>query len=560
MKNCLTLFFALAAATLCPSAANAFDFTDGVLCYTVISETDLTCKVDRPQADELSYPDNLVIPETVSNGTKTYKVVAIGSNSILGASCTSISIPNSVNTIEGLAMAWCPNITELVIPNSVTEIGNAAFRACRALVSVKLPDSITEIAPSLFYDCAKLPSIDIPESVTKIGDMAFCRCSALASVKMPESVSEIGSEAFLGCSSLTSAPIPPSSTTIAPGAFYNCKNITSVVIPETVTEIGDNAFCNCTNLSSVEFAKAGSDARSENTEIARIGDCAFYKSGLTSIQLPNSVTEIGEGAFYETPLESIEIPGSVNILGHNAFGLCAGIKSLKFADSDTPLGMPYVTLNSEGNAINIAAFSYATPDEIYFGRPLICASESKDLCESVLGTSANQWFLYCTTPLIENDSYTGMGYSFEPKKITISVKDIPADVLAFLPATPTLTLTNKVETIADEALKRLKDLTEINVENPVPPVLGTGSFTEEQYRTIKVNIPDGTLAAYQSADEWKKFLNISGIDDAIAQPAPALQDIFNLQGVCLKRAATQADIDALSPGLYIISGKKILIK
>lgn len=36
--------------------------------------------------------------------------------------------------------------------------------------------------------------------------------------------------------------------------------------------------------------------------------------------------------------------------------------------------------------------------------------------------------------------------------------------------------------------------------------------------------------------------------------------LYNLQGVCLKRNATQDDVDALAPGLYIIGGKKVLVK
>ena len=39
-----------------------------------------------------------------------------------------------------------------------------------------------------------------------------------------------------------------------------------------------------------------------------------------------------------------------------------------------------------------------------------------------------------------------------------------------------------------------------------------------------------------------------------------LFDIFNLQGVCLKRNATQEDVDALVPGVYIIGGKKVVLR
>ena len=49
--------------------------------------------------------------------------------------------------------------------------------------------------------------------------------------------------------------------------------------------------------------------------------------------------------------------------------------------------------------------------------------------------------------------------------------------------------------------------------------------------------------------------------ERLEQSIPNLPaDIFNLQGVCVKRNATQEDIDALTPDIYIIGGKKIVVK
>lgn len=37
-------------------------------------------------------------------------------------------------------------------------------------------------------------------------------------------------------------------------------------------------------------------------------------------------------------------------------------------------------------------------------------------------------------------------------------------------------------------------------------------------------------------------------------------DIYNMQGMCLKRNASKEDVNNLSPGLYIINGKKVIVK
>lgn len=53
---------------------------------------------------------DVVIPATVTNGTKTYRVIAIG----------------------GSAFAYCSSLTSITIPNSVTIIKHHAFESCRA--------------------------------------------------------------------------------------------------------------------------------------------------------------------------------------------------------------------------------------------------------------------------------------------------------------------------------------------------------------------------------------------------------------------------------------------
>ena len=51
----------------------------------------------------------------------------------------------------------------------------------------------------------------------------------------------------------------------------------------------------------------------------------------------------------------------------------------------------------------------------------------------------------------------------------------------------------------------------------------------------------------------------TGLDDILTSDERE-DSIYTLQGVCLKRDATQSDIDALAPGIYIIGGKKVVVK
>ena len=50
----------------------------------------------------------------------------------------------------------------------------------------------------------------------------------------------------------------------------------------------------------------------------------------------------------------------------------------------------------------------------------------------------------------------------------------------------------------------------------------------------------------------------TGIDD-ITIDTDNRNDVYNLQGICIRRNATQADIDALPAGIYIVNGRKLIV-
>ncbi|MDE6278835.1 MAG: hypothetical protein K2M05_02575, partial [Paramuribaculum sp.] len=89
--------------------------------------------------------------------------------------------------------------------------------------------------------------------------------------------------------------------------------------------------------------------------------------------------------------------------------------------------------------------------------------------------------------------------------------------------------------------------------------------------------PPGSIYYYESKNREPRPVNlndrfnftvslkpyVSGIDDISADEEDnsyAPEGIYNLQGMRLSPTATEADINALTPGLYIINGKKMMIR
>lgn len=129
-------------------------------------------------------------------------------------------------------------------------------------------------------------------------------------------VTEIANSAFANCSNLAAIDIPDTVEKIGESAFF-ASGIESVVIPDTVTEIGSYAFANCENLAEVDLGN--------NVEV--IGKQSFAYTAVKYIYFPRDVREIGAGAFLScTRLENLTFYGKfgeLKTIGDSAFRLCA---------------------------------------------------------------------------------------------------------------------------------------------------------------------------------------------------------------------------------------------
>lgn len=275
---------------------------------------------------------------TITSVTIPNTVKSINSESFLNCTgLTSVTIPSSITSIGNSAFYNCTGLTDVSIPFGVTSIYGYAFYGCTGLTNVMLPSSITIIDTQVFYECSNLGNISveassttysaaggvlfnkeettliqypggkigaytIPSAVTSIDSYAFASCAGLTSVIIPHGVTSIAQNTFRSCTGLTSVTIPSSVTTIDNYAFYDCTDLTTVTVPSSVTNIGDNVFHYCASLTSVMISSG----------VTRIGSYAFrYCSGLTSVTIPASVTNIGFYAFAEcSNLTSITVPSS----------------------------------------------------------------------------------------------------------------------------------------------------------------------------------------------------------------------------------------------------------
>ena len=264
-----------------------------------------------------------------------------------------------ITEIGAGAFAGCENMTSITIPDSVKTINNEAFEDCTALTSINIPSSVTEIGGSVFSGCTKLETITvaadnqryrsedntiidkstdtlvlvagckgtaaIPEGIKVIGEGAFKDCASLEDITVPDGLTEIKPYAFYGCSGLRSMDIPETVIKIGEHAFELCSGVETLNIPRGVTYIGDSAFENCYALTAAEFP----DSPEENgLGISLFKNC----SSLKVIALTRGIAAVPEECFMGcSSIASIRFYQGTKTIGKNAFNGAAGLESVQIS-------------------------------------------------------------------------------------------------------------------------------------------------------------------------------------------------------------------------------------
>lgn len=206
-------------------------------------------------------------------------------------------------------------ITSVTIPNTVETIGSSAFNGCMNLANVKISENAWEILPNVFTDTPYIEkfkneefvilgdsvlvqyngnssNVVIPENVKHIGS-AFTGSETIKSVTLHDRVFTIGSEAFAG-SSISRVEGGKNLVFIGYSAFNYCPSLYYIELSDSLKKIDDYAFVSCYGLKYLKLGKG----------IEYIGYEAFYStSNLKYVYLPKSLLQKNEDGTYKTTID-----------------------------------------------------------------------------------------------------------------------------------------------------------------------------------------------------------------------------------------------------------------
>ena len=419
------------------------------------------------------YSGDIVIPEIVTYDGADYKVESMCSFAY--TKITSIEIPSSISIIRSRAFKNCTSLKKVIFNPGVSMIYAQAFEGSDNIESI-ICLSTTPPECQMYAFSSKVYSncvLTVPGNAVnayrradewrsfshiEAGEMTgFTENGIVYSIVSAEDKTvEVVAPAFNAYSGNIQIPAEASGYTvigIGRNAFNNAKELESVTLPTSIRYIEEGAFQKAVSLTVLELPEG----------LERIGDRAFWESGITSLVIPSSVSTIGED-FASDELKSLSVA----------------------AGNETYSTIGDVLYNKEKTALLYACKSITSIDM----PATLKRIESEALCGCIQ-----------LTKVVIPDNVISIGYR------------------AFLACSgiTSMTLGKSVGNIGEDALYACTALRELTVLAEVPPTFqncstyGDKEFDEEVYTYCQLTVPEDSKDAYSNTMPWSKFSKMSEI-------------------------------------------------
>ena len=367
------------------------------------------------------------------------------------------------------------------------------------------------------------------------------------------------SNEYYGCTALTQATINATGS-LGESCFEGCTALTQADI-NVNGSLGASCFEGCTALTQADINVNGD-----------LGSSCFQGcTALTQAILGDSITEIPSSCFEDcSALPEITIPAAVKRIDNNVFEGCTSLANVTIADRDSVLTLGY----------NKAYYSSEDGEPMFADCPLQTVYIGGNISYSTDASAGYSPFYRNTslesvtitdkeTEISENEFYGCTNL----KNVTLGdgIETIGSYAFSGCAALTDFTFGSSLKSIGEEAFSDCTAMTRLVSRTAEPPVCGPQALDDINKWTCKLYVPDASIDAYQSADQWKEFFFITDIAHAVDDGGSAADrilsgrvQVFDLSGRQVKEARNANSIDevlnGLPSGTYILRGSGAAMK
>lgn len=466
---------------------------------------------------------------------------------------TQVIFPESLITIGAYSLYENEEIDNLVLPAALKRIGSSAFRDCINMKEVTGGINLEKIESYAFFGCENLERFETGDALKIIDDYAFNTNLELQDFHLSTSLEKIGNSALpkINCETLDLSNFPLEY--IGNKVFRDNNYIKSVKLPSVLKHLGEYSFLRCKNLKEIELHATttsigyASFAYCESLESAILDSqildiptaCFTSCVSLKDFVIPESVIKIGNYVFQDDcELTHIRVQENVQEIGRYTFCGCNKLENIELPQGLTSLG---------------------------FGTFAECTSLKPFQLPEHLTKIEKSLFLGCE--------------AFHEFKIHDRITSIEERAFEWCENLKKITIGREVSKIDDNAFRFCYKLTSVTCFADEPPILTSENvFTRNTYNGV-LYVPAESYELYLEAPFWNKFYDIKPIDNTGSNDGDdsegdngdndqeggvntiegdsQIYKIFDLSG---QYVGNSDEIQNLKPGIYIIAGKKIIIK
>ena len=487
---------------------------------------------------------DLVIPSTVRYNDVTYAVVALYDNRNDQNKVRTLTLPRTLRHINDYGLSDYRAITDIEIPANVERMGNYIVEDCpqlqRIKVNAEVPPTLESLGGDSYYEDGYATDRYIKIIIPRESFHAY----RLVSAWNTDHNVLIGGDEGVTVSTGKIAAGDLGHVVIEEAGYL--QEVNKLIIEGELNADDWSKIKQMTNLTELDLSKALIDeipsyAFNERWAIdkvvlpptlKKIGSCAFQRTSLTSVNIPDNVETIEENAFSQVrQLQEVHLPDSLTSLGRYAFEKCRSLRTVKIPtklkeipwytfdgcnslqsvelhDSITGIGdysfrncnLREITLPKSTTWVGGSAFEEnANLSKVTLNEGLIdiWASAFQDTaidtlnCPSTLRNIYNSAFARCN--------------NLRQINLNEGLTRIEVYALADNMATE-IVLPSSLEYCAGAAFSNCNSLVTIEARSVMPPNTGGGCpLTVNDLTKAVLYVPVWSLSEYQLATGWNQF-------------------------------------------------------